>query len=209
MSTCSTHKVLFHKFQLVVLAFLVRELVLVRGALAGMKVAVALPVPHLPVPVASDTFRMAPLVVVVAILRAAQRAMPAGSLLPARAPCQPTLTSFGHPWVHRVVPQQQGGLLPPVTLKTYIHFQHVTESQGLHKTAQYGRVLWTSNRVVADLELLPAGARREPLLKKPSEELWRRRLAPVRPSLWRWGLPCFSRLAAGDWRRERWWSGYG
>lgn len=96
MLICSTHKVLFHKFQLVVLAFLVRELVLVRGALAGMKVAVALPVPHLPVPVASDTFRMASLVVV-AVLRAARRAMPAGCLLPARAPCQPTLTSFGHP----------------------------------------------------------------------------------------------------------------
>lgn len=100
MLICSTHKVLFHKFQLVVLAFLVRELVLVRGALAWMKVAVALPVPHLPVPVASDTFRMASLVVVVAVLRAARRAMPAGCFLPARAPCQPTLTSFGHPRVH-------------------------------------------------------------------------------------------------------------
>lgn len=104
MLICSTHKVLFHKFQLVVLAFLVRELVLVRGALAWMKVAVALPVPHLPVPVASDTFRMASLVVV-AVLRAARRAMPTGCFLPARAPCQPTLTSFGHPRVHRVVPQ--------------------------------------------------------------------------------------------------------
>lgn len=78
-----------------------------------MKVAVALPVPHLPVPVASHTFRMASLVVV-AVLRAARRAVPAGCFLPARAPCQPTVTSFGHPRVHRVVPQQQGGLLPSV-----------------------------------------------------------------------------------------------
>lgn len=62
-----THKVLFHKLQLVVLAilaFLVGELVLVRGALAGMKVAIALPVPHLPVPVASYPFGVASLVVV-------------------------------------------------------------------------------------------------------------------------------------------------
>lgn len=133
MLVCSTHKVLLHKLQLVVLAFLVGELVLVRGALAGMKVAVALPVSHLPVPVASHTFRMASLVVVVAVLGPARRAMPAGCFLPARAPCQPTLASFGHPRVHRVVPQQQGGLLPSVTLETntHTHFQHVTESQVL------------------------------------------------------------------------------
>lgn len=130
---CSTHKVLLHKLQLVLLAFLVRELVLVRGALAGMKVAVALPVSHLPVPVASHALRMASLVVVVAVLGPARRAMPAGCFLPARAPCQPTLASFGHPRVHRVVPQQQGGLLPSVTLgdkqtRTRTHFQHVTEA---------------------------------------------------------------------------------
>lgn len=120
MVIASTYKVLFHKFQLVVLAFLVRELVLVGGALAGMKVAVALPVPRLPVPVASDTFGVASLVVVVvAVLRAARRAMPAGCLLPARAPCQPALTPFGHPGVHRVVPQEQGGLLPSLTLKAH------------------------------------------------------------------------------------------
>lgn len=167
MFLCSTHKVLLHKLQLVVLAFLVGELVLVRGALAGMKVAVALPVSHLPVPVASHTFRMASLVVVVAVLGPARGAMPAGCFLPARAPCQPTLASFGHPRVHRVVPQQQGGLLPSVTLETntHTHFQNVRESQVLHKPAP------TASQMVAGGEVLPAGARREPLLKKPSEEL--------------------------------------
>lgn len=130
---CFTHKVLIHKLQLVLLAFLVRELVLVRGALARMKVAVALPVPPLPVPVTSHTFRMASLVMV-AVLGATWRAMPAGCFLPARATSQPTLTSFGHPWVHWVMPQQQGGLLPSITLNTHTP---TDLPQVRHKTKQH------------------------------------------------------------------------
>lgn len=115
----STHKILFHKLQLVVLAvfaFLVRELVLVRGALAGMKVAIALPVPNLSVPVASYPFGVASLVVV-AVLGAPGRAMPAGCFFPAWAPRKPTVPSFGHPRVHRVMPQEQRGLLPSISLR--------------------------------------------------------------------------------------------
>lgn len=120
-SEASTYKVLFHKLQLVVLAvlaFLVGELVLVRGALAGMKVAVALPVPHLPVPLDPYPFGVASLVVVavvvVAVLGPPWRSMPAGRFLPTGAPRQPPVPSFGHPRVHRVMPQKQRGLLPSV-----------------------------------------------------------------------------------------------
>lgn len=82
MST--THKVLLHKLQLVVLAvlaFLVGEFVRVRGALAGMEVTIALPVPPLPVPVASSPFGVASLVVV-AVLGTPRSSMPAGRFLP-------------------------------------------------------------------------------------------------------------------------------
>lgn len=81
----STYKVLLHELQLVVLAvfaFLVGELVLVRGALSGMIVAVALPVPHLPVPVASNPFGVASLMVVVAIRGTPRGSMPARCFLP-------------------------------------------------------------------------------------------------------------------------------
>lgn len=78
----STHKVLFHKLQLVVLAFLVGELVLVRGTLTGMIVAVALPVPHLPVPVTANPFWVASLMVVVAVWGTPRGSMPARCFFP-------------------------------------------------------------------------------------------------------------------------------
>lgn len=81
----STHKVLFHKLQLVVLAvfaFLVGELVLVRGALTGMIVAVALPVPNLPVPVAAEPLWVASLMMVVAVRGTARGSMPARCFFP-------------------------------------------------------------------------------------------------------------------------------
>lgn len=80
----ATHKVLLHKLKLVllaVLAFLVREFVRIRGALARMEVAIALPVPPLPVPVASSPFGVASLVVV-AVLGTPRSSMPAGCVLP-------------------------------------------------------------------------------------------------------------------------------
>lgn len=72
-------------------------------------------------------------------------------------------------------------------------------SSSSHAAKLYSWIAAHSNKVAS--VQLPVGARKEPLLKKPSEELWRRRLAVVLPSLWWWGSPCLSRLAAGDWRR--------
>lgn len=112
-----THKVLLHKLQLVVLAifaFLVRELVLVRGALPRMIVAVAVSVPNLPVPVAADPLRVASLMMVVAVRGTPRGSMPAGCFFPTWAPSQPTVPSFGNARVYRVVPQKQGGLLPAI-----------------------------------------------------------------------------------------------
>lgn len=106
-----THKVLFHKLQIVLPAvFIIGELVLVegpRGALAGMEVAVALPVPPLPVPVPSSgpgAFGVAPLVVV-PVLHPPWCPMPCGrSLLPAGHSRQATMPPLCHPRVHRVMP---------------------------------------------------------------------------------------------------------
>lgn len=113
----STHKVLFHKLQLVVLAvfaFLVGELVLVRGALTGMIVAVALPVPNLPVPVAAEPLWVASLMMVVAVRGTARGSMPARCFFPTWASSQPAVPSFGNARVYRVMPQKQGGLLPAI-----------------------------------------------------------------------------------------------
>lgn len=83
-----THKVLFHKLQIVLPAvFIIGELVLVegpRGALAGMEVAVALPVSPLPVPSSRPVaFGLAPRVVVPVLCRPVPGGM---SLLPAGPP---------------------------------------------------------------------------------------------------------------------------
>lgn len=81
----STHKILFHKLQLVILAvfaFLVGELVLVRGAFTGMIVAVALPVPNLPVPVAANPLWVASLMMVVAVQGTPRGSMPARCFFP-------------------------------------------------------------------------------------------------------------------------------
>lgn len=112
----STHKILLHKLQLVVLAFLVGELVLVRGALARMEVTIALPVSPLPVPLASYPFGVASLVVM-AVLGTSWSSVPTGCFLPTWAPCQPTMSPFGYPRVHRIMPQKQRGLLPSITFR--------------------------------------------------------------------------------------------
>lgn len=76
-----THKILFNKLELVIVALLVRITVLEGTTLARMEVSIALPMAPLPVPVASAAFGMAAMVMVRALL-APWGPMPAGGLLP-------------------------------------------------------------------------------------------------------------------------------
>lgn len=108
-----THKILFNKLKLVIIALLVRVTVLEGGAFAWMEVAVALPMATLPVPVSSSAFAMAPVVMVRALL-AAWGPMPAGGLLPAMPATQTSLIALSDTRVHRVMPQQRW-LEPPIT----------------------------------------------------------------------------------------------
>lgn len=113
LNSHATYKILFNKLKLVIITFLVRVTVLEGSGFAWMEVAVPLPMAALPVPVSSDAFGVAPMVMVRTLLTT-RGPMPAGGLLPAMSTSQSSLISLSDTRVHRVMPQQRR-LEPPIT----------------------------------------------------------------------------------------------
>ena len=73
---------------------------------------------------------------------------------------------------------------------------HYSKIMDMHP--QLGLALSSLYRVMEVGYVLPPVVRRGPLLKKPSEELCRRRLTPNLPSPRGRCSPCFSKVAVGD-----------